>query len=110
MNHPRLTDARTPEALLNELRALVAEAELMLNDGGDGDGAEVVTTMRARFDAAQEQLTALCAGVRKNVAAGARHADEAIRANPYQSLAIALGAGLLLGIVLGRRSKDFSAP
>ena len=31
--------------------------------------------------------------------------DQAIRANPYQSLAIAAGVGILVGVLIGRRSK-----
>ncbi len=105
MKNRTATTAQTPEALLNDLRALVTEAEKMLSDAPDTDGAEAVTTLRARFDAAQERFADLYASAKKNVTAGAKYTDDAIRANPYQSLAIALGAGLLVGVLLGRRSK-----
>jgi len=64
-----------------------------------------VVSLRGRFDAAQERFADLYQGTRKKIAAGAKCADAAIRANPYQSLAIAAGAGLLLGVLLGRRTK-----
>ncbi|MBL9200173.1 MAG: DUF883 family protein, partial [Opitutaceae bacterium] len=35
----------------------------------------------------------------------AKCTDSAIREHPYQALAIALGAGLLVGVLLGRRSR-----
>lgn len=35
--------------------------------------------------------------------AGARVTDRAIRSNPYQSLGVALGAGVVIGILLHRR-------
>ncbi len=105
MKNRNLSDAQTPAALLHDLRALVSEAEKILSGTPDADGAEAVTTLRARFEAAQERFGELYATARKNVTAGARYTDDAIRANPYQSLAIALGAGLLVGVLLGRRSK-----
>jgi len=42
---------------------------------------------------------------KKKVAAGAKYTDTAIRDNPYQSIAVALGVGVLLGLVVGRRSR-----
>ena len=44
-------------------------------------------------------------GARKRVVAGAKCTDEAIRENPYQSLAIAGGVGLLVGLLLARRGQ-----
>jgi ElaB/YqjD/DUF883 family membrane-anchored ribosome-binding protein len=105
MKNRNLTEAKSTEALLNDLRALVTQAETMLSGAPDADGEEAVTTLRARFEAAQERFADLYASARKNVAAGAKYADDTIRANPYQALAIALGAGLLAGVLLGRRSK-----
>jgi len=105
MKNRNVSEAHTPEALLNDLRTLVTEAEKLLSGAPDADGEEAVTTLRARFEAAQERFTDLYASAKKNVAAGAKYTDEAIRANPYQSLALALGAGLLVGVLLGRRSK-----
>lgn len=95
----------TPKELLEDLRTLVAEAEQMMSDSLTEHSEEAITALRARFDAAQERLATLYDGARKKVVAGAKCTDEAIRANPYQALAIALGAGLLVGVLLGRRSK-----
>ena len=105
MKNRNLADAQTPESLLNELRLLVADAEKMMSGAPEADGAEAVTTLRMRFEAAQDRFAELYASARKNVTAGAKYTDEAIRANPYQSLAIALGAGLLVGVLLGRRTR-----
>ncbi len=99
------SETQTPEGLLTDLRALVSEAESMIAGAPGADDADVVTTLRARFEAAQERLGEVYASARKNVAAGAKYTDQTIRANPYQSLAIALGAGLLVGVLVGRRSK-----
>ncbi len=94
-----------PQALLEDLRSLVAEAEKMMGDTLTEHSEDAISALRERFDAAQERLGELYAGARKKVVAGAKCTDEAIRANPYQSLAIVLGVGLLVGVLLGRRSK-----
>lgn len=99
------TTAQTPKELLNDLHALVTEAEKMMGDSLTEHTADAVGALRTRFDAAQERLGHLYAGAKQKVVAGAKCTDEAIRANPYQSLAIAAGAGLILGVLLGRRSK-----
>jgi len=99
------TDAQTPEAFLNDLHALVAEAEKMMSGAPQAEEAEALPSLRARFDAAQERFADFYESAKDNVAAGAKYTDNVIRTNPYQSLAIALGAGLLVGVLLGRRSK-----
>lgn len=53
----------------------------------------------------EERLGEVYASAKKNISAGAQHTDEAIRANPYQSMAIAVGVGLLIGVLIGRRSS-----
>ena len=97
--------AQTPAELLNDLHALVAEAEKMMSGTVSEHTSDAVSALRARFDAAYDRLASLYCGVQKKVAAGAKCTDDAIRANPYQSLAIAAGVGLLVGVLLGRRSK-----
>jgi ElaB/YqjD/DUF883 family membrane-anchored ribosome-binding protein len=97
--------AHTPKELLHDLQALVVEAETMLGDSVTEHSSEAVDNLHARFTAAQERLAELYDGAKKRVVAGAKCTDESIRANPYQSLAIAAGVGLLVGVLVGRRSK-----
>jgi ElaB/YqjD/DUF883 family membrane-anchored ribosome-binding protein len=99
------SSTQTPSDLLQDLRTLVADAEKMMGESLTEHSADAMSALRTRFDAAQERLGEFYEGARKKVVAGAKCTDEAIRANPYQSLAIALGAGLLVGVLLGRRTK-----
>ena len=94
--------AHTPKELLAELQTLVTEAETMI---GSSLSEHSEDAMSARYAAAQERMGELYDGAKKRVAAGAKYTDETIRANPYQSIAIAAGVGLLVGVLLGRRSK-----
>jgi ElaB/YqjD/DUF883 family membrane-anchored ribosome-binding protein len=95
----------TPKELLAELQTLAAEAQTMFGDSISEHSEEAVESLRARFAAVQERFTDAYAGAKKKVIDGAKYTDETIRANPYQSLAIAAGVGLLVGLLLGRRSK-----
>ncbi|MDP2137662.1 MAG: hypothetical protein Q8J74_07390 [Candidatus Didemnitutus sp.] len=105
MKNRNPSEIQTPEALLNDLRALVAEAETMMGASLSENSADAMSALRTRYDAAQERVGELYASAKQNVTAGAKYTDETIRANPYQSIAIALGAGLLAGVLLGRSSK-----
>ena len=90
---------------LNDLKSLVSEAETLMSDPLSENAATTMSHLRARFDAAQERFGDLYDDAKQKVVCGAKYTDTAIRANPYQSLAIAAGVGLLIGIVLGRRTK-----
>jgi len=105
MKNNNVTTAQTPKELLNDLHTLVQEAEKMMGDSISEHTADAVSALRVRFDAAQERLGELYEGARKKVVAGARITDTAIRENPYQAIAIAAGVGLLVGVLLGRRTK-----
>lgn len=102
-NHQDTTP--TPKDLLHDLQALVGEAESLMAGALTEHSAEALTNLRARFCAAQERFTELYAQARQKVVAGAKCTDVAIRENPYQSVAIALGVGVLVGVLLGRRSR-----
>ncbi len=97
--------AQTPKELLNDLQSLVSEAEKMMSESLSEHTADAVSAMRTRYDAAQERVSEMYDGARKRVVAGAKCTDEAIRENPYQSLAIAGGVGLLVGLLLARRGQ-----
>jgi len=97
--------AHTPKELLVELQSLVSEAETMMADSLTEHSAEALGNLRARFGAAQERMGELYEGAKKRVVAGAKYTDTTIRENPYQTAAIALGVGVLVGVLIGRRSK-----
>ena len=96
---------QTPEAVLNELRALVDEAEQMLGQSPqESCGCDTrLDALRERLEVAQERIAGAYAGAKRTIMAGAKRTDTTIRENPYQSLAVALGIGLLAGVLVGRR-------
>ena len=104
MKNNKDTTALTPKDLLNDLQALVAEAEKMMSDSIGEHTEDAMNGLRTRFHAAQERYGDLYDGARQRHVAGAKYTDVTIRENPYQSIAIAAGVGLLLGVILGRQS------
>jgi ElaB/YqjD/DUF883 family membrane-anchored ribosome-binding protein len=105
MKNRNESTAQTPQDLLDDLHALVAEAEKMISDGVSEKSDDIISALRSRFESARERVADNYTSARKKVVAGAKSTDEAIRSNPYQSLAIALGAGLVVGLLVGRRSE-----
>jgi ElaB/YqjD/DUF883 family membrane-anchored ribosome-binding protein len=101
------TAASTPEELLQNIHQLMNEVEaLIAQPGASSDEAgSKLDQLRNRLNGATEKLQDAYQNARKKITAGARQADETIRSHPYQSLAIALGVGVLLGAVI-RRSRD----
>ena len=98
--------ARTPEEVMNELRSLVDEAEKILGQGPGGNCEATMAALREKLEAAQARVAELYAEARRKVAAGAKYTDETIRDHPYQSIAMALGLGLIAGVLIGRRSNS----
>lgn len=96
----------TPEEILTELRALVMEAETMVSSAVSEATDDAIAALRARYEDAQERLLDAYAEAKRRAMAGAAAADDVIREYPYRSLAIAAGAGLLMGWCMAvRRSR-----
>jgi ElaB/YqjD/DUF883 family membrane-anchored ribosome-binding protein len=97
--HPRY---ETPEEIAAHISRLMSEAEAMLAGPVAASAGDKLDEMKSRFAQAQERLTDLYGAARKKVVAGAKATDETIRTHPYESLAIALGVGVLLGALIHR--------
>jgi ElaB/YqjD/DUF883 family membrane-anchored ribosome-binding protein len=97
--------SRPPEDFLKELRSLVEEAEKILAEASDPHSESAIGALRERMAQAQARVAEACEGIKTKVTAEARDADRAIRDNPYASLAIAAGVGVLVGLLIGHRKK-----
>jgi ElaB/YqjD/DUF883 family membrane-anchored ribosome-binding protein len=100
------TNANT-EQLFDDLQAVVREAEALLKAtaGHAGDKVDEVRTRaektikqaRARIDAAEHEAV-------RRVKEIADDAEGYVREHPWQALGVAAGVGLILGLLMGRRS------
>lgn len=91
------------DVLIANISKLMAEAEEMLSESTSQHAEENVELLRARYEDAENRLAARYAAAKGKVAAAARRTDETLRAYPYESVAVALGLGVLLGACFFRR-------
>jgi len=104
MNNRHESTAETPEELIAHITRLMSEAEAMIAGPVTDQAGPKLAEIKDRLEGARRQLNEFYDQARQKVVAGAQYTDEAIRSHPYQSLAIALGVGVLIGALI-RRSR-----
>lgn len=95
----------SPDEIVEHIGRLMAEAEAMMVGPVAERAGEKFNNLRARFEDIQERASTVYSDARRKVVAGAKATDETIRSHPYESLAVALGVGVLLGALI-RRSNS----
>jgi ElaB/YqjD/DUF883 family membrane-anchored ribosome-binding protein len=90
------------QTTVNDLGTLAEDARELLSATADVAG-EKVGQARKRLAAALESAKHIAANVRDKAVAGAKVADQTVRENPYQAIAIGVGVGAILGYLLARR-------
>ena len=89
--------------LVADLKSLARDAEDLLKATA-GDMSEKARDARSRLTVAVQRSRDTCEHLQEQTAARARAAarttDIAVRSHPYESLAAALGIGLLVGLLL----------
>jgi ElaB/YqjD/DUF883 family membrane-anchored ribosome-binding protein len=93
---------QSTEQLLEDLREVVQDGEELLRAGAD-ELNERGSAARERLSAALDRAKETGRKLQEQTIAGARATDRAIRDNPYQSVGIAFGVGIVLGVILNRR-------
>lgn len=86
----------------NNLGTLAEDARALVAATADVAG-EKVAQARKRLVAALDSGKELVGRVREKAVEHAKAADEVIRENPYQTMAIALGVGAVIGYLAARR-------
>ena len=100
-----MTDAST-RTLIDDLRAVVAEAEALIAASAGEAGArasEVRDRAAESVGKARAKLEELEGDVAARAKAAAEQAAGYVRENPLQSVGIAAAVGLLVGLMIGRR-------
>jgi ElaB/YqjD/DUF883 family membrane-anchored ribosome-binding protein len=90
------------EKLTSDLKAVVQDAEELINATA-GQAGEKVCAARSRLAAAIESAKASYQRVQERTVAAAKATDKTIRAHPYESIGIAFGLGLLVGVLVARK-------
>ena len=94
------------ERVMADLQTLARDAEDLLKATA-GDVSEKAKEARARVSAALERAKTTCTHLQEQTVAtakaAAKKADTVIREHPYESIGVAFGIGLLLGVVVARK-------
>lgn len=90
------------EQLLRELKEVVEDGEELLRAGAS-ELNEKGQAARQKLSAALDRAKETGRKIQQKTMAGVRATDRTIRDNPYQTLAIAFGAGLLLAVIFNRK-------
>jgi ElaB/YqjD/DUF883 family membrane-anchored ribosome-binding protein len=94
------------ERMATELKMLAREAEDLLKATA-GDASEKAKEARARLGVALERAKSTCQDVQEQsiatAKAAAKAADTVIRDHPYESIGVAFGVGLLIGVLVTRK-------
>jgi ElaB/YqjD/DUF883 family membrane-anchored ribosome-binding protein len=90
------------ERLVEDLKAVVRDGEDLLKAGAR-DLTERGMVARERLSTALESAKETQQKLQAQAAAQVKAADRMVRDYPYHSLGVALGLGLLIGILAGRR-------
>jgi ElaB/YqjD/DUF883 family membrane-anchored ribosome-binding protein len=97
-----MTHEANMEKLVTDLKILSRDAEAVLQATA-GQAGEKVGELRSRLATALESTKATLGRVQEKAVAGAKVADQTIREHPYESIGVAFGVGLLIGVLVGRR-------
>jgi ElaB/YqjD/DUF883 family membrane-anchored ribosome-binding protein len=94
------------KTITNDVGTLAEDARALVAATADMAG-EKVGEARKRVAAALDSGKDLYGSVRDKAVEKARAVDETVREHPYQTIGIAFGVGMLLGVLASRpRSRD----
>lgn len=94
--------SKETQAMSKDIGHLAQDAGELMAAAVDSAG-EKVGAARKSFFAAMESGKEIAGRVRDRAVEGARAAAEVVRQHPYQDIGIALGIGVIVGLLLARR-------
>ena len=90
------------DKLIADLKRLVTDSEELLHATKDAAG-DKAHDLRDRLSDTLESARRNCRRLEDKALEGAKTADRTIRDHPYQSIGIALGVGLVIGILVAKK-------
>ena len=106
MIKPIPTSVNLQEQLVSDIKSVISEAEEMLGATADQAG-EKIANLRVRIQARLRDAKLRLADAEEvlvaKTKAAARATDDYVHESPWTAVGIAAGAGLLVGLLIGRR-------
>lgn len=88
--------------LVKDFKTVVHDAENLVKATA-GDLGEKAREARGRLTASLESARESCRHLEERAVASAKATDKVIREHPYQSIGVAFGVGLLIGVLVTRK-------
>lgn len=92
------------QASSEDLNAITKDAKDLIDATAEVAGDKVASA-RKRLAAALENSKVVYGRVREKAIEGAKATDRAVHEHPYQAVGVAFGIGILVGLLIGRRSS-----
>ena len=90
------------DRLVSDLKRIVRGSEELLHTTKDAVGQKA-QEVRERLTDALDATKRTCHDLEDKAIEGAKAADKTIRDHPYQSIGVAFGVGLLIGVLVTRK-------
>lgn len=90
------------QRLASDLKLVMRDAEDLLKATA-GEAGEKVKEVRHRLASAMESAKATCEKLQDKTMESVKATDHVIREHPYESIGVAFGVGLLIGVIVARR-------
>ena len=90
------------DRLISDLKRVVQSSEELLHATKDAVGDKALA-VRERLNDALDDARRTCRHLEEKALDGAKAADKTIREHPYQSIGVAFGVGLLIGVLVTRK-------
>lgn len=97
-----MTIHQANQRLAGDLKLVMRDAEDLLKATA-GEAGEKVKEVRGRLASAIESARETCAKLQDKTLEAAKATDHMVREHPYESIGIAFGVGLLVGVLVSRR-------
>jgi ElaB/YqjD/DUF883 family membrane-anchored ribosome-binding protein len=97
-----MTTQEANEKLARDLKQVMCDAEDLLKATA-GPAGEKISEVRTRLAGALESARATSAHLQDKTVQAAKATDRVIREHPYESIGIAFGVGLLVGVLMNRK-------
>jgi len=97
-----MTTSEANERLMGDLKSAAEDAEELMKATA-GQASEKVKELRNRLASTLESAKVLAHRAQDKTIAAAKATDATIREHPYQSIGIAFGLGILVGVLVARR-------